>query len=274
MFLDIAGNKVFALSFGRGPRTILAHSGWVGNFEDWIAALAPLSETWRTVVYDHRGTGETLVPVEQITHEALVDDVFAVMDALSIDRCILAGFSRGVMTVMRAVLRDPGRFEGMILMNDTGEVVVPGAAPVPRVPPSKWPGQTHRDRLRWFIERSTPEPESEHIRRWGTNILSRALPEAAERIMTMQWEKPVDWAVELPRLHLPTLLLHGEKDFACTIETQRYIQSLIPGSKLVVFEGSGHIPAMTRPKEVAAAIKAYFDGKELPASRGPRPPAR
>jgi pimeloyl-ACP methyl ester carboxylesterase len=274
MFLDIAGNKVFALSFGRGPRTILAHSGWVGNFEDWIAALAPLSETWRTVVYDHRGTGETLVPVEQITHEALVDDVFAVMDALSIDRCILAGFSRGVMTVMRAVLRDPGRFEGMILMNGTGEVVVPGAAPVPRVPPSKWPGQTHRDRLRWFIERSTPEPESEHIRRWGTNILSRALPEAAERIMTMQWEKPVDWAVELPRLHLPTLLLHGEKDFACTIETQRYIQSLIPGSKLVVFEGSGHIPAMTRPNEVAAAIRAYFDGKELPASRGPRPPAR
>src|SRR5687767_13977955 len=102
MFLDIAGSKVFALSFGRGPRTILAHSGSVGNFEDWIVTLAPLSESWRTVVYDHRGTGETVVPVEKITHEALVDDVFAVMDALLIERCILAGFSRGVMTVMRA----------------------------------------------------------------------------------------------------------------------------------------------------------------------------
>lgn len=33
MFLNIDGNKVFALSFGAGPRTILAHSGWIGNFE-------------------------------------------------------------------------------------------------------------------------------------------------------------------------------------------------------------------------------------------------
>jgi pimeloyl-ACP methyl ester carboxylesterase len=210
-------------------------------------------------VYDHRGTGETVVPVGNITHEAMVDDVFAVMDAMSVDRCVLAGFSRGVMTVMRAVLRDPSRFDGLILMNGTGEVMVPGTTPPPRAAPSNWPGETHRDRLRWFIERCTPEPDSEHIRRWGVNILSRATPEAAERIMTMHFEKPVDWARELPGLRLPTLLLHGEKDFACNLETQRYIQSLIPGSKLVVFDGAGHVPAMVQPMDVAAAINAYFD---------------
>ena len=208
-------------------------------------------------MYDHRGTGETVVPVDKITHEALVDDVFAVMDALSIERCVLAGFSRGVVTVMRAMYRDPSRFEGLILMNGTGEVVVPGTTPTPRATPSNWPGETHRDRLPWFIER-WPKPDTEHIRRWGVNILSRATPEAAERIMTMQPEKPVDWASELPRLRLPTLLLHRQKDFACTLETQRYIQSLIPGSKLVVFEGSGHVPAMAQPMDVAAAIKDFF----------------
>ena len=261
MFLDIGDYKVFTLSFGSGPRTILAHSGWVGNFEDWIGALAPLSETWRTVVYDHRGTGETTVPPEAITHEALVDDVFSVMDALSIKRCVLAGFSRGVMTVMRAVHRHPERFEGLILMNGTGEVRVPGTTPPPRTPLSKWPGQTHRDRLRWFIERSTPEPDVEHVRRWGVNILSRAEPQAAERLIAMQWNDEFCWAQELPPWRLPTLLLHGEKDFACTIETMRYIESLIVGSKLVVFEGSGHIPAMTRPLDVARAINGFFDGR-------------
>src|SRR5690606_4520434 len=85
MFLEIDGNKVFSLSFGSGPRTLLAHSGWVGNFEDWIATLAPLSGRWRTVVYDHRGAGETQVPVGSISVDAMVSDVFGVMDALGIE---------------------------------------------------------------------------------------------------------------------------------------------------------------------------------------------
>ena len=266
MFLNIDGNRVFTLSFGKGPQTILAHSGWIGNVEDWIATLAPLSANYRTVVYDHRGTGETDVSVAKITPEGLVDDVFAVMDALSIRRCVLAGFSRGVVTVMRAALRDPDRFDGLILMNGTGEVRLPGATPNPRIPPSQWPGESFRDRLQWFIERCTPEPDTEHIRRWGVNILSRATPEAAEKLYSMVSDEAVDWAKELPRLLMPTLLLHGEKDFACNIETQRYIQSLIPNSKLVVFEGSGHLPAMTRPMDVATEINKFLVDSQRHAS--------
>jgi pimeloyl-ACP methyl ester carboxylesterase len=182
MFLDIDGNRVFTLDFGSGPKTLLAHSGWVGNFEDWIGTLAPISKHWRTVIYDHRGTGETVVPVERITADALVDDVFRVMDALDIDRCILAGFSRGTVTAIQAALRDPSRFDGLILMNGHGGVVDPSIPMPPAVPLKKWPGATHADRLRWFVDGCTPEPDSEHIRRWAMNILSRATPEAAERI--------------------------------------------------------------------------------------------
>jgi len=162
---------------------------------------------------------------------------------------------------MRAALRNPARFDGLILMNGTGEVQLPGTTANPRVAPSKWPGETFRDHLQWFIDRCTPEADSEHIRRWGVNILSRATPEAADKLFLMGSDEPVDWAKELPRLSLPTLLLHGEKDFACNIETQRYIQSLIPNSKLVVFEGSGHIHAMTRPMDVAAEINKFFGAR-------------
>jgi hypothetical protein len=53
MFLEIGGNRVFALMFGSGPRTFVAHSGWIGNYEDWIATLSLLSEGWRVIDYDH-----------------------------------------------------------------------------------------------------------------------------------------------------------------------------------------------------------------------------
>lgn len=258
MFLDIDGNKVFTLSFGRGPRTFLAYSGWVGNFEDWIAVLAPMSESWRTIVYDHRGTGETTVPPEKINDEALVDDVFRVMDALKVERCTLGGFSRGTITALRAILREPDRFDGLVLMNGTGGVQRPDAPARPRVTLAQWPGETHCDKLNWFIERSTPEPDIGHIRRWGSNILSRATPESAQRLSEMQPVEAIDWAERLPDIRVPTLLIHGEKDFLHDIENMRYLQSQIPGSKLVVMEGSGHIPAMARPMDVYAVIRDYF----------------
>ena len=258
MFLDIDGNKVFTLSFGSAARTFLAHSGFIGNFEGWIAVLALMSESWRTVVYDHRGTGETSVPVETITDQALVDDVFRVMDAMAIERCTLGGFSRGVDTALRAVLKDPKRFDGLVLMTGTGRVQRPGAPARPRVPLAQWPGETYRDKLNWFVERSTPEPNVEHIRRWALNMLSRAAPEAAHRFGAMQPGDAIDWAKKLPEISVPTLLIHGAKDFLVDIEDMRYLQSLIPGSKLVVMEGSGHIPAMVCPKEVHRAITDFF----------------
>ncbi len=242
MFLDIDGNRVFALAFGAGPRTLLAHGGWVSNVEDWLATLAPLSARWRTVVYDHRGAGLTRVPLERISTEALVDDVFR---------------------AMRAVLARPERFDGLVLMNGCGEVRSPELPVVPRVPPSKWPGDTHADRLRWFVERCTPEPDSEHIRRWGEYILARATPEAAERLFTMEAAQPVDWARELPRLRIPTLIVHGALDAFYRTEHMRYVQSLIPDSELVVMEGSGHLPAMTRPLEVAAHVERFFAARGL-----------
>jgi pimeloyl-ACP methyl ester carboxylesterase len=180
------------------------------------------------------------------------------MDALGIDRCVLAGFSRGVTTVLRAALRHPERFDGIVLANGHGEVIAPDAPVPPRLPPSKWPGATHHERLQWFAERCTPEPDALHVRRWAVDILSRATEEAAERIATMQPVERIDWPAALSRLVLPTLILHGERDPFAQTDSMRHLHSLIPRSRLVVFEGSGHLPAMTRPHDVAREIDAFM----------------
>lgn len=264
MFIDIDGHRVFTLSFGAGPRTFLAHSGWIGNVEDWIATLSIMSPQWRTVMYDHRGSGETKVPVEAISAEALRDDIFRVMDALGIERCVLGGFSAGTSIVLRAVLQHPERFEGLVLMNGAAGVPLPGEKSPPAsassdsLPSQSWPGSNYNERLRWFIEQCTPEPDVEHIRRWGHHILLRAEPEAADRLWAIRFADEVDFASRLPELTIPTLLIHGELDVFANIARMEYVASLIPQSKLVVMEGSGHLPAMTRPADVAAVINSFF----------------
>ena len=71
------------VSLGVGNKTILAHGGFVVGWEMWLPVFELLSKRWRCVSYDHRGVGESPVPPESITDEALIDDVFAVMDKMN-----------------------------------------------------------------------------------------------------------------------------------------------------------------------------------------------
>ena len=78
MFLMQADAQLYTVSFGRGPRTILALGGWVGSWELWIAPFTTLSQSWRTVAFDHRGCGATIAALESITMPTMVADVLAV----------------------------------------------------------------------------------------------------------------------------------------------------------------------------------------------------
>lgn len=259
MFKEIAGHQFFTVDFGIGPRTFFAHSGWIGTYEDWLPTLAALSKSWRAASYDHRGAGETVVPLEEITAEALIADIFRVMDALDIERCVLGGFSAGTGIAVRAALQYPERFDGLVLINGSAGVRPPDADPPlsPR-PPSTWPGETHSDRMRWFIERCTPEPDVEHIRRWGHDLLMRAEPDAAERLFTIVPPADAAYLAQLSTIALPTLIIHGASDAMVTTAAMETLAAQIPYSKLVVLEGSGHLPAMIRPLEMAALINDFF----------------
>jgi pimeloyl-ACP methyl ester carboxylesterase len=258
MFLDIDGNKLFALEFGAGPRVLLGHSGWTGDFEDWIPLFGPLGSGWPPSPTHRRGAGLSRVEPSRISHRALIDDVFRVMDALRIERCVLGGFSRGTVTALRAVLERPDRFDRLILMNGHGLVELPGEAPRPVVPPSHWPGSTFAEKMHWFAERCTPEPDSEPFRNWVVQAPMRATPEAAERLMTMLPEDRIDWADALPRVALRTLLIHGELDPFCRLEVMQYIASLIPGSRLAVMKQTGHVPSLSQAGVIAEMINEYF----------------
>ena len=91
----------------------LAAEGW----QLWQQPFELLSATWRCISYDHRGSGETVAPIESITAETLVADLFAVLDSLGVGRCVLAGESMGGLVAMAAARAEPERFEGLVLVS-------------------------------------------------------------------------------------------------------------------------------------------------------------
>ena len=224
----------------------------------WLPVLERLSPSWRTVTFDQRGSGTSHVPNNQdITREDWVDDVFAVMDAEQIDRCLVMSDSSGCFPAVLAALKRPERFIGLVLI---------GGAP--RMP-MDWERRffalglrlANRPVLRVFARRCLPEDESGHVRRWLWDICIRADPRNAVRLLRIL--DGFDLTNVAPKLSTPTLVVHGSNDLIQPLSDGRALASLIPGSDLVVMEGKGHVPMMSSPDEVASIIDKWIQERNL-----------
>ncbi len=207
MFIEVDDAKIYTVTFGPAAApVILGIGGWIGSWELWAEPFALLSRHWRTIAYDHRGTGATVAPVESITFGRLVDDVFAVMDALGIERCVLAAESAGALTALAAARRRSDRIAGLALVD-----ALYYQAPVRDDDPFLQ-GLQHQyaATIDWFVAACVPEPDSDHIKRWGGQILGRASQAAAIALYRSSSEP--DLRGDFGDIRQPALILHGEAD--------------------------------------------------------------
>lgn len=252
MFLKTSDAEFLISSYGNAKRTLVAHGGWVGSGELWAAPFEQLSHSWRAVTYDHRGTGATRSTAPKITLELLVADLFRVLDALEIDTCVLAAESMGAMVALQAVLLQPDRFSGLVIVG--GRYV---GAPTPA-----------RDRLlagckanfpatmEAFVNACAPEVDCDAERAWGKLIVNRS--NGPDAVQLMECVEHLDLTPHLSSITLPTLILHGRKDVIVTVNSSETMASLVPNSKLVIAEDAGHVPTITRPNWVANQIDSFF----------------
>lgn len=250
MFLSVDGYELMVVEFGSGPTTFVAHGGWVGNWELWLEPFQLMQARWRCIAYDHRGSGASSFPPESISPDALVDDLFRVLDHFEIDSCVLAGESLGALTCLQAVLRDPSRFDGLVLVDGAPAASEERTAPLANGSRTDYPSTVHG-----FVDACVPEPDSEHIRRWGRQILLRADPEAAARMFESHYERGV--APDITKVSIPTLVVHGENDVIVPLALAKAVAGAIPDAEIAVIPGAGHVPTLTRPEAVVAEIERW-----------------
>ena len=254
MFIEANGILFNTVSFGERQPIFLTVSGFVGDWEVWLQPFELMGPRWRCISYDHRGAGESPAPPETITKNALVDDLFAIMDVFQIKQCVLAGESMGGVTALMAVLRQPDRFKGLVLIGCDN----PYPEPLSNMRKQFVAGlrTNYQATIKAFVNNCIPEPDSDHLRRWGVDICLRAEPEAAARLVEIGAEGEANLA--LNEISIPTLVIHGSKDAIIPLKNSENLVNVIPNSELVVIEGAGHVPTVTRPHEVVAAIERYF----------------
>ena len=253
MFIPTQNVQLFSAAFGNpSAPAIVGIGGWIGSWELWLPPFALLSQSWYTVGYDHRGSGATICPPEAITFEGLVEDVFTVMDAYGLENCILAGESAGASVALGAALKNPERIAGLVLVDGAYS----SNAARRDSPFLQGLKQAYTQTLAAFVEACVPEPDSGTIKRWGRQIIDRASPENAIALYEMMGG--VDLRSEVPKVRQPTLIIHGDKDMIAPLEDAHFLQQNLPNSRLVILEGAGHVPTLTRPQAVAEAIQSFF----------------
>ena len=189
-----------------------------------------------------------------ITVQHLVDDVAAVMDALDIEQCVLAGESQGGAIAQYAAARRPERFTGLVL-----------AAPRPARRDTNEGRSAFADACRAdypatvdvFVAACFPEPDCEHVKRWATNVLLRAEPDQAARLVEM-WRDEAVRDLDPSAVSTPTLVVHGTADAIVPIDESRQLAAAREDVELLELDGVGHVPTMTRPEVVVEAIRRRF----------------
>ena len=255
VFIDSEGVLLNVVTWGTSGRpAFVAHGGWVGNWELWQEPFRIMQPRWHCVSYDHRGSGATSATAEQISPRSLVTDLIRVLDHLQISRCVLAGESMGALPCMTAAIDYPERVAGLVLVDGTpaargAEALIDGSR------------TDFRATVTWFVDACVPEPDSEHIRRWGRQILLRADGEAAARILESHAEETVAPAAE--KIEAPTLLIHGDQDAIVPLAAAKELAGRIPKSTLVTLPDTGHVPTLTRPNEVVHAIETWWNSRPV-----------
>lgn len=234
--------------------TLLGVGGWIGSWELWQQPFELLSGRYRCVAYDHFGAGETTAGPHLWSFDAQVDAIFGMLELLELERCVLLGESNGGAVALAAVLQRPERFDALVLVD------APHSGfdqPQVRAFVEALRGD-FAGAIRGFVDLCTPEPDVEHIRRWTRNILLKAGPEAAAALLETMY--PIDLRPSLPEIRTPTLVLHGELDALAYTrpEVAEETARLVPGARLHIVGGAGHVPTLTRPEQVAEAIDGFL----------------
>jgi pimeloyl-ACP methyl ester carboxylesterase len=245
----------------RGDAVLLVH-GHPFDHSMWAPQVAHATAAgWRVVVPDLRGYGETTVVPGATTLETFARDAIALLDHLGVDAFVLGGLSMGGQIAMELVRLFPERVRGLLLA-DTSSTAETDAGKAER--------NAVADRLIAGGDEGMADYADELLPRMVAPVTLTERRPVADHVLAMMRSTPAagaaaalrgraerpDYDATLAALTVPTLVVVGDDDTYTPVAEAQRMHDLIPGSSLVVVEGTGHLPNLERPDEFNAA----FDG--------------
>jgi pimeloyl-ACP methyl ester carboxylesterase/DNA-binding CsgD family transcriptional regulator len=251
------GVRIAYATSGAGAPLVKA-ANWLSHLEFdfespvWNHVVHELSREHTLIRYDERGCGLSDWNVE-LSFDAWVRDLEAVVEASGVERFPLLGLSQGASIAVAYAVRHPERVTHLVLhggyargrlkwepqaeQREQTEVMI-------RLAEIGW-GQQNPAFRQFFTTRFIPDGTPEQHQWFNELERISTSPANAGRFMRVFGEIDVD--ALLPQVACPTLVFHCVRDARVPFDEGRLIAGRIPGARFVPLESNNHLLLETEP---------------------------
>jgi non-heme chloroperoxidase len=245
-----------------GIPLLLLH-GFAESWQSFERVLARLPASIHTFALTQRGHGDTSRPAAGYSVNDFADDVAAFMEALHLGAGVIVGHSMGSAVALRLAIDHPDRTAGLVLV---------GASPTM--------AGTAAARAFWdsTVSKLTDPVDPRLVREMAESMLVKPVPRAFvdaavqegikvpahvwRATFQSRWNLEGDFSEQLGMIKTPTLIVWGDQDARYSRSEQEALASAISGSRLIVYQGAGHLLHWEDPERFASDLVAFVQSLE------------
>ncbi|HVT93785.1 MAG TPA: alpha/beta fold hydrolase [Bryobacteraceae bacterium] len=262
------GVKIYWEEHGSGE-PVLMIMGLSFTLDMWHRTLPLIARTRRALVFDNRGVGRSDVPGGPYSIPGMAEDAKAVLDAAGVDGAHVIGASMGGMIAQELALRHPSRVKSLILAcTSCGGLRAKFPQPSRFRNQASWPAQTPQDRILAFnpllYHPGTPPERIEEDNRIRLRWHPTPRGYLNQLIAILRWSS----YGRLPRISVPTLIVHGDSDVIVPPENAAILARRIPNAQVRMIPAAGHIFTTDQPELSHRWLLDFFQGRKETSTNG------
>jgi pimeloyl-ACP methyl ester carboxylesterase len=246
------GTEFAYVEAGEGPPIVLLH-GWSSSLRWWNRNIEALAERHRVLALDFRGHGSSEKTASGHTMPGYAKDVHDFVAAMRADGALLVGWSMGSIVLWHYVMQfGAGQASAMAFVGQSASDLTTRDYPLGILNESEfhqWMHDLQGDRramtegnMKLMVKH---EPSAEEVQ-WMTDDYLRC---PAHIATVAFYHQTMDTAFPaFKKIDFPTQVHFGTDPKMYNIEQGHHLEKEIPGTELVIFEESGHVPMWEEPE--------------------------
>jgi pimeloyl-ACP methyl ester carboxylesterase len=251
----VNGMQMYYEVSGAGEPLVVLHGAYM-NIRSMGAIIPQLAKTHRVYALELQGHGRTTDIDRPITYHAMADDVAAFMDAVSLPKADVFGYSMGAGVGLQLAIRHPAKVNKLVAASVAYDV-------------RGWAPEFTAMIPTMTVEMIVGMPFAADYRKLAPN--PDGFPELARKLIALEKE-PMAWEEQVKTVKSPVLIIAGDADVVTLEHSVALFRLLgggvmgdmgkpLPASRLAILPATAHTAVITQPDLLHAVIEPFLKGQ-------------